>query len=426
MTTNAQHPGPPGAAAPAPFPAGPVTDRATLEGWGQWRRTRRSFTPAPVISLGEYKQMSARQRHLHDLHRLATHSNLPIQETPMSAAVDDVMRRRIHVNAVKSSERTRPGLMVNGGGFQGKTETVCETAASFEDDWLALNNYLNPDAVPGTRDLLAPVAYVQTPVTAKPVSTCQAILDFYGEDYKNMTLPTLTRTVRRAVCEHATRVLILDDITRLKMHREADQDVLDFIRDLMNITVVVLVGVGIPGSGLLREGRQDARTGEWLFRPVKDKGKSPNDEAATQTERRFKLVNLDPFSYNTPEDIAAWVRHLSGIESSLRLFHAGEQPLTGGTMPEYLFRRTGGVVGLLGCLIEEACMTAIETGAERLSHDLLDDIAIDLSKIPGRDAEAGEVPTVPEQPAAPPPKSTKKRGRNTVFDDRGGDLAASR
>ena len=216
MTTNAQHPGPPGAAAPAPFPAGPVTDRATLEGWGQWRRTRRSFTPASVISLGEYKQMSARQRHLHDLHRLATHSNLPIQETPMRAAVDDVMRRRIHVNAVKSSERTRPGLMVNGGGFQGKTETVCETAASSEDDWLALNHYLNPDAVPGTRDLLAPVAYVQTPVTAKPVSICQAILDFYGEDYKNMTLPTLTRTVRRALREHATRVLILDDITRLR------------------------------------------------------------------------------------------------------------------------------------------------------------------------------------------------------------------
>ena len=425
MTADSYHSGSPVAAAATPFLAGPVADRSTLEGWCWWRRTRKSFTPAPVISLGEYKQMSTRQRHLYDLHRIATHSNLPIQETPMSAAVDDAMRRRIHVNAVKSSERTRPGLMVNGGGFQGKTETVCETAASFEDEWLALNNYLNPDAVPGTRDLVAPVAYVQTPVTAKPVSTCQAILDFYGEDHKNMTLPTLTRTVRRALREHATRVLILDDITRLKMHREADQDVLDFIRDLMNITVVVLVGVGIPASGLLREGRQDARTGEWLFRPVKDKGKSPNDEAATQTERRFKLVNLDPFSYNTPEDIAAWVRHLSGIESNLRLFNADELPLTSGTMPEYLFRRTGGVVGLLGCLIEEACMTAIETGAERLGHDLLEDIAIDLSKIPGRDAEAGEVPALPEQPTTPPSKSRRKRGRNTVFDDRGGDLAAS-
>jgi Bacterial TniB protein len=300
MTEHTSHPGPTGAAAPVPFPAGPVTDRATLEGWSLWRRTRKSFIPAPVITLGKYKRMSDRQRGLHDLLRIATHSNLPIQDTPMSGAVHDAMRRRIRVNAVKRSERTRPGLMVNGGGFQGKTETVCETAAGFEDEWLALNNYLNPGAIPGTRDLVTPVAYVQTPVTAKPVSICQAILDFYGEDYKGMTLPTLTRTVRCALADHATRVLILDDITRLKMHREADQDVLDFIRDLMNITVVVLVGVGIPTSGLLREGRQDARTGEWLFRPVKDKGRSPNDEAATQTERRFKLVNLDPFSYHTP------------------------------------------------------------------------------------------------------------------------------
>jgi hypothetical protein len=262
-------------------------------------------------------------------------------------------------------------------------------------------------------------------VTAKPVSICQAILDFYGEDYKNMTLPTLTRTVRRALREHATRVLILDDITRLKMHREADQDVLDFIRDLMNIAVVILVGVGIPTSGLLREGRQDSRTGEWLYRPVKDKGKSPNDDAATQTERRFKLVNLDPFSYDTPQAIAAWVQHLSGIESHLRLFEAGDQPLTGGTMPEYLYRRTGGVVGLLGCLIEEACMMAIDTGAECLSHDLLEGIAIDLSAIPGRDAGAGEVPAVPAQAAATKVKTTKKRGRNTVFDDHGPRAAST-
>jgi len=425
MTNHSSPLAPPGAAVTAPFPAGPVTDRSTLDGWTRWRLTRRSFQPAPVISLADYKQMSPRQRDLHDLHRMVTHSNLPIQDTPMSAAVYDVMRRRIRVNAAKKSERTRPGLMVNGGGFQGKTETVCETAASFEDQWLELHNGLDPNAVPGTRDLVAPVAYVQTPVTARPVSICQAILDFYGEDYKNMTLPTLTRTVRRALRDHATRVVILDDITRLKMHREADQDVLDFIRDLMNITVVVLVGVDIPFSGLLREGRQDPRTGEWLVRPVKDKGKSPNDHAATQTERRFKLVNLDPFSYHTDEEIAAWVCHLAGIEACLRLFEAGEQPLTGGTMPEYLFRRTGGVVGLLGCLIEEGCMAAMETGAECLSQDLLDDVAIDLSKIPGRDAEAGEVPAVPEQQALPRAKGTKKRGRNTVFDDRGGGLAVT-
>jgi hypothetical protein len=412
------------ASSPAPFPAGPVIDRATLEGWTQWRLTRRNPVPAVQITLGEYEKMSKRQRWIHNLYRAAVHSNLPIQATPMSAAVSDVMRRRIQSNAVKGTERTRPGLMINGGGFQGKTETVCETAASFEDDWLEAHAYLNPDAVAGTRDLVAPVAYVQTPVTAKPISTCQAILDFYGEDYKNMRLGELTRTVRRALKEHATKVLILDDITRLKMHREADQDVLDFIRDLMNITVVILVGVGIPKSGLLREGRQDPRTGEWVFPPVRDKGKSPNDDAATQTERRFKLVNLDPFSYDTPDDIEAWLTHLSGIQAHLRLFRAEEGMLTGGTMPEYLFRRTGGIVGLLGCLIEEACMAAIDTGEERLTQELLDEVDIDLSNLPNRDPDAGELPDVPAQPAMPR-KTKKKRGRSTVFDDRGARSVAS-
>jgi len=51
--------------------------------------------------------------------------------------------------------------------------------------------------VPGTRDLHAPVAYVQTPVTAKPKSTCKAILGFYGADTKNMDLPDLVRQVAR-------------------------------------------------------------------------------------------------------------------------------------------------------------------------------------------------------------------------------------
>lgn len=401
---------------PLPFLMGPASDRTTAAGWTRWRLARRSFTPAPVISAGEYSAMSPRQRHLHDLHRIATHSNLPIQETPMSAAVGDLMRRRIQANSVKSGERTRPGLMVSGGGFQGKTETVCEIAAAFEDEWLELNDYLNPGAVPGTRDLLAPAAYVQTPVTARPVTLCQAILDFYGEDHKGMTLGALTRAVKRAITDHATRVLIIDDITRLKMHREADQDVLDLIRNLMNFTVIVLAGVGIPKSGLLREGRVDGRTGEWVFPPVKDKGKSPNDEAATQTERRFRLTSLGPFSYGTPAGITAWTSHLAGIEDQLRLFATPPNPLTSGSMPEYLFRLTDGVVGQLAGLIEEACMAAIDSGSERLDMNLLEEMSAGLGQVPGHDPGEGEVPGPPPRTAG---KKARKRPRNTVFDDKG-------
>ena len=48
--------------------------------------------------------------------------------------------------------------------------------------------------------------------------------------------------------------------------------------------------------------------------------------------------------------------------------------LTGGTMPEYLYRRTNGVVGLLERLIEDGCREAIGTGTERLDQALLDNV----------------------------------------------------
>ena len=178
--------------------------------------------------------MTTRQRRLHDLHRIATHSNLAIQETPMSAYVSRKMRSLIESSALCHGPDTRPGLMVNGGGCQGKTETVCEALACFEDEWLALYEQ-NPSAVAGTLDLHAPAAYVRTPVKATPISACQRILDFYGEPYKGMRQEDLIRTVKNAVYDHGTKALVIDDVTRLKLHREADQDVLDLIRELMSL-----------------------------------------------------------------------------------------------------------------------------------------------------------------------------------------------
>jgi hypothetical protein len=402
-------------AAPFVLPA-EIPDRETIEGWRQWRLTRHDFVPAPVLTPASYQTFSPRRRQLHDLHRAATHANLPMQETPMSRAVGRVMRSRLQTNALKHKPTTRPGLMITGGGYQGKTETACEIAAAFEDAWLALHHQLNPAAVRGTRDLHAPVAYVQTPVTAKPKSLCRAILDFFGADHQvRTTLPQLTRAVRASLHDHGTRVLLLDDITRLKMHRADDQDTLDLMRAFMSMhTTLVLIGVNIPGSGLLREGRHDPRTGQWVFPPLL--GGRAGDDPSTQTERRFDLVHLDSFRYDTAPNITAWTTHLAGLQRDLRLLAAPPDMLTGGTMPEYLFRRTSGVVGLLERLIEEGCAEAIATGAECLTEDLLDTILINLGNDATRDPAAGEVPDVP----APSRRSRPaRRGRNAVFDDPG-------
>ncbi|WP_420312219.1 TniB family NTP-binding protein [Streptomyces sp. YS-B37] len=389
--------------------------RETLEGWEDWRRKRKSFTPAPRLDLAAWRALSPRQRTLHDLHRTSTHSNLPLLQTPMTKAVTKLVHGRIMGNALKHKPTTRAGVMVTGGGYQGKTETVCEIIATFEDTWLELHRQLNPDAVPGSRDLHAPVAYVQTPVTAKPKSTCKAILNFYGAPiHARMDLPDLVRQVAVSLQENGTKVLVLDDITRLRMHRVDDQDTLDLIRAFMSMHVtLILIGVDIPRSGLLQEGRRDPSNGQYVLPPsqhAKVHGLEP-----TQTQRRFDLVELDHFRYDTPQQIAAWVDHLAGIQANLRLLKAPADVLTGGHMPEYLFERTNGVVGALERLIEDGCTEAMETKEESLTVDVLDHIDIILEDDAGRDPDAGEIPAIPPRRS----QVERKRPHNSVFDDRG-------
>ncbi|MGV9337928.1 hypothetical protein [Streptomyces sp. NPDC003688] len=123
--------------------------------------------------------------------------------------------------------------------------------------------------------------------------------------------------------------------------------------------------------------------------------------------------------------MTAFVEHLAGIEDQLRLFDAEPGILTGGDMPEYLYRRTHGVVGLLRQLIEDACTWAIRTGLETITSDLLETITINLGNVPDRDRDAGEIPDIdltPESTKRPPRK--RKRVRNTVFDDPGTPAAA--
>ena len=132
---------------PVPFVLpGPPPVRETLAGWQQWRATRGSFMPAPRLDLAAWRALPPRRRMLYDLHRAATHANLPLQQTPMSQAVTRLLRGRIESNALKHKPSTRAGVMITGGGYQGKTETACEVAADFEDAWLDLHHHLNPDA----------------------------------------------------------------------------------------------------------------------------------------------------------------------------------------------------------------------------------------------------------------------------------------
>ncbi|MER5563234.1 hypothetical protein ABT071_32045 [Streptomyces sp. NPDC002506] len=95
-------------------------------------------------------------------------------------------------------------------------------------------------------------------------------------------------------------------------------------------------------------------------------------------------------------------------------------------MPEYLFRRTHGIVGLLRRLIEDGCTEAITSGEERLTPELLARTSIRLGNLTDLDPEAGEVPEIPPnvKPRRQQGKKVGRRPRNTVFDDHGDRPAA--
>ncbi|MER7178635.1 TniB family NTP-binding protein [Streptomyces hyaluromycini] len=392
--------------------------RDTYPGWQHYRAHRGRLLPPPAMTPIQWRTTPVGRRTDYDLYRRMTNVNLPLQRTPMQEKVTRLIQRRLNGNTLKQDAPTLAGIMVSGWGNYGKTATVCSAAAAFEDQWLQLHDFLIPGAVEGTLDLHAPVVYVSTPVTATPKSTCVSILHFFRAEFRrSATLPELVRLVADSLRDHGVKVLVLDDISRLRMHRADDQDVLDLMRAFMSLDVtLILTGVNIPATGLLREAKWDKETAQWVM-PQLESTRIHGLEV-TQTEHRSELVELDRFRYSTDEQIRAFLNHLRGIENHLRLLNAKKGMLTDGTMPEYLMRRTGGVVGLLGRLIEDGAQEAMDSGSEVLEEDLLDQIVL-------RRDDMADAPDEPVPPAQPTPPATRQppggrgRSRNTTFDDHG-------
>ncbi|MEU8688994.1 hypothetical protein [Streptomyces sp. NPDC048665] len=209
----------------------------------------------------------------------------------------------------------------------------------------------------------------------------------------------------------------IDDISRLRMHRADDQDVLDLMRAFMSLDVtLILTGVNISGIGLLREAKWNKRTRQWEMSELEST--RIHGLEVTQTEHRFELIEIDRFRYVTPKQIAAFVNHLKGIEQHLRLMNAKAGMLTGSVMPEYLMRRTGGVIGLLGRLLEDGAQEAMESGKELIDESLLDEIVLRRDG-PEQAPDEPVIPTDPPNAAKPPQQTKSARPRNTTFDDHG-------
>ena len=318
----------------------------------------------------------------------------------MSAWVSRKMRSLVEVNAFCHGPDTRPGLMVNGGGCQGKTETVCEALACFEDEWLALYDQV-PGAVAGTLDHHVPVAYVRTPVKATPISACQRILDFYGEDYKGMRLEDLhphrqERGLRPRHQgpgdrrHHPAEAPPRGRPGRPGPHPRADEPARH------------------PHPGRRRDPqvRAAARRPQGPpDRPVAvPAGQGPRQEPQRRRPRPDRPA-VRPASTSTGSATAPRTASPPGPPtSSASSSSSGSCTATTACSatapcPSTCSAAPAASSACSGNSSRKACRHAIETGAEKITTGLLDTLTVSPADLPGLDPDAGEIPHIP--PARP-------------------------
>lgn len=403
-------------------------DWQTVSGLRTWAGARGTLAKQALLPYDVYLTMTTTERRRYDRRRETANANIDIIETPMSVAVAAALEDGIWVNAQNTQPGAKPGFMINGGGAQGKTATVLAVVADFMEEWL--DEHALPLNSGGRRNAHEPVVYVRTPDKPTPKGICQAILRAVGEPFlKTDHFDWLQAAVHDVLVSLGVRVLVLDDITRIKLHRLDDQVVLDLIRSLMDSgATVVLVGVGIPASGLLREGAPDtdarddpqpAHQGPVRLRKLAVE----DDDERTQTERRFTLLHVRNFSNDTPERRQEWTTFLVGVAHQLRLYGVDHTSLVQDDLPEYLFRRTGGVVGSLVQLVTKAARQAMRerdtaTGHELITRAILDATEIDFAGEDGRIREAHEEPEIPLHRTRA--STSPGRPRTTVLDDKHG------
>lgn len=386
-------------AVPAEWTAGPpdLDDISTAEGWKRYVAARDSYRCPTLLSRAEYEALPDGHRSLYDFAREIAVANLPSHDTPMAAALRRQVERTLKTNTNQSKAGVRTGMLVSADAGLGKSTLIREIAASFEERQRGLATMF-PN-IAGNRDLWLPVAWINVPANVTIKGLCYEILAFFGDvPVGQPSEPVLSRRVRDIMKACGTRLLVLDDITRLNMAREADQITADFIRALMETAATILgIGVNVEASGLLYEGQANADA----------------RRALTQTRRRFTVHPLGAFTDETSDTYNGWLSHLRAVEDDLPLLDKAPGMLTGGDTPAYLLRRTNGVIGTLSRLIAEASLDVLgQTPAgpgtgEYLTREVLDDIRLDHA------AETPDIPQPVQQPRAA--KRRPPRTRNSAF-----------
>jgi len=374
-----------------PANEGNSADVSNMHTWRSLTDSFGSTREKPLLDRAEYDALSTEDAEDYDDIRQDAMANLPKFRTPMGEAVGDDLRKTLKANTRNLDPGVRTGIFVSATSSLGKSTLVTEVAVDF-DRWMCKRREERPQRY-ATYTEWVPVVWISVPANVTISNLCRRVIGFYGEEgtlRARTTESTLVTRVQALARDCGTKLIVLDDITRLRMHREQDQNAADWLRSFMETSVTIVgVGVDVANSGLLNEGNVAAR----------------ERNLATQTRRRFKVLELESFN-RSEEGQAAWFKHLQKVESVLPLLDRRPGMLT--EHADLLYARTHGVIGSLTRLITEVGGEAIG-GTETITADAIHRAALDHAA----SSDDHAAPSIPAQ------QRRRRPGANSMYNDHG-------
>lgn len=315
----------------------------TKEGWRRF--VEHQPQPPPVLDSEALAALPGPGREAHDEARRAYHCDLPLVSTPTIRQVITTSRLLIQLNRGQVSARR--GVIISGASGTGKTTALTQLGRTHER---AVRRRHPTDRH------RCPVLYVTVPPAATPRMLAAEFARF-------LALPLPSRAnitdIVNAVCATATatraELVCVDELHNISLSTRAGAEVSDTLKYFSERlpATFAYAGIDVEHSDLFAGTR------------------------GRQIAGRFTVLPARPFAYGTTEQRETWTALIATLEQMLRLHAHPPGTLTG--QAEYLYQRSGGMIGSLSQLIRGAAVLAIEDGAEAITRDLLEAVPVDYA-----------------------------------------------
>lgn len=315
----------------------------TKEGWQRFVNRQPvapdGHNPATLELLTEAEREAVKEA------RQAYHGDLPLANTPTIQKVISTARLLVQLN--RNQVSARRGLIVSGESGTGKTTALTQLGRTHE---LHIRRRFPHDAY------RLPVLYVTVPPASTARMLAMEFARFLGLSFTGrVNITDIVDAVCHTAAHTGVELVLVDEVHNLNLTTRPGAEVSDQLKYFAERlpATFIYAGIDVEAAG--------------LFAGVRGR----------QIAGRFTMIGASAFAYGTSEQREQWRALVATMESTVRLHRHKTGSLV--ALDEYLYRRSGGMIGSLSHLVRGAAVLAIEDGTEQITRPLLDLVPVDYA-----------------------------------------------